>query len=155
MALDLGIPSIFPTSTDSDLGVQKKPRATFTKEFFIRSDGTDRQGNYITNDLATGGGIGLITFQVPADFTAFKKLFVVVIATTGHNNWPMDVAFSITPVNDDYTGGFDESFTPDLQTDKLEEVNIGTGNLSTAKAGDYIGLEIENNHADDKLDLIG
>jgi len=132
-----------------------------TKEFFVpyvQGDDTTIQAYPVARvDDQAGGGTqsASVSFMMPSDFTSLTAAYLVIVAQTGHNDWNILVSAAIAKEGDDYQADTNsDTFTPDLQTDNMEEVDISSI-LTTVTALDYVGIELENKRSDDQFYFLG
>lgn len=135
-------------------GQRDVPKKNRTKEFFIMEPRVESLHGTLVSDckygarqLETGGVESNFNFLLPKDFVNIKNVYVVLFAPTGENDWNKFTAeVAVNKAGESYNGtSSSEDFTPDIQADKIEEIDISTGSLfNEAEAGDYIGIKFIN-----------
>jgi len=138
-----------------------------TREFFAPVNETDgasgitHHNAYVTANIRDGADVH-ITFVTPDDFSSITEAVVVGIPTisagTPSSTMDIDIATVYATNGESYTTHTesDTSSTYDFSAseDEITEIDI-SGLLSSLAAGDYVGVEVENNDADTFFNIMG
>jgi len=126
-------------------------------QFAVSSTGysyTNGNKSFLTAKCNTDAGYEevLTSLCIPADFGSISSAVVVVIPDANTNtSWDVDIVVHYATADEAYTthSDSDTSTTYDWSTDdnKIKEIDI-SGLLGSLAAGDYLGVEVDNNESD-------
>jgi len=127
-----------------------------TRELFASFTHTTGTMTYLDNYAAAkinSNEDAYCTFVVPDLYSSVTEAVVVVVPDANANtSWDIDIDLMHAAADEAYNThtATDNTATYDYSTDdnKIKEIDI-SGSLSALAAGDYVGVTVENNEADE------